>query len=111
MQDMTSGSCSPRAAPPLGDDKRPITLADGKGRTPSAAQRRAMRECGFKSAAGLELADELQCQVRLLAEPTSDSISCTCAHQQDVLLHSDRPAMINRLRLPGLRRSNALSQC
>ena len=67
VQDMLSGSCTPRPAPPTDGNGNPTSTEGGHGRTPSAAQRREMRQCSFRSPEGLELADSLQCQVRLSA--------------------------------------------
>ena len=63
---MNSGTCTPRRAPPLDGNNKPTSTAGGKGRLPTEAERRELRECSFESPAGLELADNLQCQVRRL---------------------------------------------
>ena len=64
VQDVLSGTCTPREPPTLGGDGMPTSEAGAKGRIPTAAERDEMRTCGFKSAAGLALANDIQCQVR-----------------------------------------------
>ena len=63
---MNSGTCTPLRAPGIAEDGRLTGTEHGHGRNPTAGQRAEMRACGFRSDAGLELADNLQCQVSQL---------------------------------------------